>query len=70
MSLRKKNTVQSNVPIIVYSHLRWEGVWQRPQQFLSRLSQQHRVLFVEGPFLVEGPCEPTFNYVRPTLIPT
>jgi glycosyltransferase involved in cell wall biosynthesis len=33
--------------IVVHSHLCWDWVWQRPQQFLSRLSQRHRVLFVE-----------------------
>lgn len=36
-------------PIIVHSHLAWDWVWQRPQQFLSRLSRRHRILFVEGP---------------------
>lgn len=41
-------------PIIVHCHLRWDGVWQRPQQFLSRLAQRHRVLFVEGPLLRDG----------------
>jgi glycosyltransferase involved in cell wall biosynthesis len=35
--------------IIVHSHLRWDWVWQRPQQFLSRLSKNHRILFVEAP---------------------
>lgn len=35
--------------IIVHSHLGWDWVWQRPQQFHSRLSKRHRVLFVEGP---------------------
>ena len=34
-------------PIIVHSHLSWDWVWQRPQQFLSRLAKTHRVLFVE-----------------------
>src|SRR3954453_17884100 len=33
--------------IIVHSHLCWDWVWQRPQQFLSRLSQKHKILFVE-----------------------
>jgi glycosyltransferase involved in cell wall biosynthesis len=33
--------------IIVHCHLCWDWVWQRPQQFLSRLSQRHRILFVE-----------------------
>ena len=36
-------------PIIVHSHLRWDWVWQRPQQFLSRLSHNHRILFIEAP---------------------
>jgi glycosyltransferase involved in cell wall biosynthesis len=40
---------QSNFPIIVLSHLGWDWVWQRPQQFHSRLSQTHPVLFVEAP---------------------
>jgi glycosyltransferase involved in cell wall biosynthesis len=35
--------------IIVHSHLKWDWVWQRPQQFLSRLSKKHRVLFIEAP---------------------
>jgi glycosyltransferase involved in cell wall biosynthesis len=34
-------------PIIVHCHLCWDWVWQRPQQFLSRLSQKRKVLFVE-----------------------
>ena len=38
-----------NYPIVVHSHLGWDWVWQRPQQFISRLSHRHRILFVEGP---------------------
>src|SRR5205823_1711418 len=38
-----------NYPIVVHSHLQWDWVWQRPQQFLSRLSRRHPVLFVESP---------------------
>jgi glycosyltransferase involved in cell wall biosynthesis len=48
-------------PIIVHSHLPWDGVWQRPQQFLSRLSKRHRILFVEGPTLLKGIESPTFK---------
>ncbi len=33
--------------IIAICHLSWDWVWQRPQQFLSRLAQRHPVLFVE-----------------------
>jgi glycosyltransferase involved in cell wall biosynthesis len=41
---------EDDYPIIVHSHLRWDWVWQRPQQFLSRLSKKHRILFVEAPY--------------------
>jgi beta-glucosidase/6-phospho-beta-glucosidase/beta-galactosidase/glycosyltransferase involved in cell wall biosynthesis len=45
---------RSDFPIVVHCHLRWSGVWQRPQQFLSRLSKNHPVLFLEGPTVVAG----------------
>lgn len=35
--------------IVVFSHLRWGFVWQRPQQFLSRFARKHEILFVEEP---------------------
>ncbi len=36
-------------PIVVFSHLRWDFVYQRPQQLLSRLARKRRTLFVEEP---------------------
>jgi glycosyltransferase involved in cell wall biosynthesis len=42
-----------DAPIIVHSHLRWDFVWQRPQQLLSRLSRNNRVLFVEEPVYLD-----------------
>ena len=45
-------------PIIVHSHLGWDWVWQRPQQFLSRFSRHHRILFVEGPCPTDSVEEP------------
>ena len=45
--------------IIAFSHLRWDFVWQRPQQFLSRFAAQHPVLFVEEPeFSLEPGAHP------------
>ena len=35
--------------IIVFSHLRWDFVYQRPQQLLSRLAAGHPIVFVEEP---------------------
>ena len=48
-----------SVPIIVHSHLRWDFVWQRPQQLLSRFAAQHPVLFVEEP--IESASEPALE---------
>lgn len=46
--------------LIVFSHLRWRFVVQRPQHLLSRLSRRYRVLFVEEP--VHDPvAEPTLQ---------
>lgn len=46
--LRPRNgSFDPNYPIIVHCHLCWDWVWQRPQQFLSRLSAHHKILFVE-----------------------
>lgn len=66
MSNPQQNSARLDYPIIVHCHLRWEGVWQRPQQFLSRLSRRHRILFVEGPLLEEGLPEPRFE-LQPVL---
>ena len=64
-------------PIIAHCHLRWDFVWQRPQQIFSRLAAHHRILLVEEPLLenVEQHLrisEPHPNVVRviPILPPT
>src|SRR5687767_8407219 len=40
--------------LIVFSHLRWNFVHQRPQHLLSRLAKHYDVLFVEEPQRCEG----------------
>lgn len=40
--------------IVVFCHLRWDFVYQRPQQLLSRLAQHYRILFVEEPVFDRG----------------
>lgn len=49
--------------IIVFSHLRWDFVFQRPQHILSRLAAAHRVLFIEEPIHRDGP--PSWRRARP-----
>src|SRR5215210_6814259 len=38
-----------NTPIVVFSHLRWDFVYQRPQHLLSRLAAKRRIIFIEEP---------------------
>jgi glycosyltransferase involved in cell wall biosynthesis len=51
--LATKPAVNLDAPIIVHSHLRWDFVWQRPQQLLSRFAQRSHVLFVEEPIYLD-----------------
>ncbi|PTY07242.1 glycosyltransferase family 1 protein [Opitutaceae bacterium EW11] len=54
-------------PIICFCHLGWDWVWQRPQQFLSRLAKHHPVLFVET---YCSPTAKTFTRLRfPPTVP-
>jgi glycosyltransferase involved in cell wall biosynthesis len=62
-------TVADGLSFIVHSHLRWDFVWQRPQQIFSRLARQHSILFVEEALdAVDTPMlelsEPHANVVR------
>ena len=49
-SLSPERTTVMNT-IVVFSHLRWDFVYQRPQQLMSRLALKHPVLFIEEPLL-------------------
>lgn len=40
--------------IVVFSHLRWNFVFQRPQHLLSRLANARRIFFVEEPLRGDG----------------
>ncbi|HUQ81314.1 MAG TPA: glycosyltransferase, partial [Gemmatimonadaceae bacterium] len=46
-------TSSGYAPLIVHSHLRWDFVWQRPQQILSRLARRRAVLYVEEPIFLD-----------------
>jgi glycosyltransferase involved in cell wall biosynthesis len=42
------------IPLVVFSHLRWDFVYQRPQHVMSRLAAYRPVLFVEEPIVSAG----------------
>src|SRR5829696_7883534 len=50
--------------VVCLSHLRWDFVWQRPQQLLSRCARDTRVFFVEEPVAAE-PGSPSRLRVEP-----
>jgi glycosyltransferase involved in cell wall biosynthesis len=44
-----------NMPtLIVFCHLRWDFVFQRPQHLMTRLAEHYQILFVEEPVHHEG----------------
>src|SRR5688572_32186728 len=45
-------------PLLVFCHLRWDFVWQRPQQLMSRFARDRRVFFIEEPIHPEGAGDP------------
>lgn len=42
--------------LVVFSHLRWSFVLQRPQHLLGRLAGQWRVTYIEEPLHTDGPA--------------
>lgn len=44
---KRGRAAEPGFPIVAFCHLSWDWVWQRPQQFLSRLARRRPLLFVE-----------------------
>src|SRR5262245_14351069 len=54
LTTARSRQMQPQRPLIVLSHLRWDFVFQRPQQLMTRLaSLGRRVLFIEEPMHTE-----------------
>jgi UDP-galactopyranose mutase len=49
--------------IIVFCHLRWDFVFQRPQQLLTRLAEHYQIIMVEEPIRHDGE-----NYLKKTVV--
>jgi UDP-galactopyranose mutase len=50
--------------LVVFSHLRWNFVWQRPQHLLTRMAAAKRVFFIEEPLAGEA-AEPSWDIAEP-----
>jgi UDP-galactopyranose mutase len=51
-------------PLVVFSHLRWDFVFQRPQHLLTRLARTRPVLFVEEP-VFDPAGDPRWEFREP-----
>jgi UDP-galactopyranose mutase len=62
--------VERDLPIIVYSHLRWSAVFQREQQQLTHLATQRPVYFFEETLAAEPlvPDSIELQYPKPNLV--
>jgi UDP-galactopyranose mutase len=48
-SARVSDLPASDLPLVCFSHLRWNFVFQRPQHLMSRFAAERRVIFWEEP---------------------
>ena len=53
--------------LIVFCHLRWDFVFQRPQHLMTRLAEHYRILFVEEPVYDEGEAHLQKRAVAPNI---
>src|SRR5690349_16913544 len=57
-----------NMPtLIVFCHLRWDFVFQRPQHLMTRLAKHYNILFVEEPVHSEGQAHLQKTAVAPNI---
>jgi UDP-galactopyranose mutase len=54
----------SRADLVVFSHLPWNFVYQRPQHLLSRLADNYRIFFIQEPFFEAG-AEPGWDISQP-----
>jgi protoporphyrinogen oxidase/glycosyltransferase involved in cell wall biosynthesis len=53
--------------LIVFCHLRWDFVFQRPQHLMTRLAQHYQILFVEEPVHHDGQAHLEKTAVAPNV---
>ena len=53
--------------LIVFCHLRWDFVFQRPQHLMTRLAEHYNILFIEEPVQTEGPAHLKKTAVAPNI---
>ena len=57
----KSSSVEPTYNLVVFSHLRWGFVYQRPQHLISRMAKEYKVLFIEEPIPFKENEENDYN---------
>lgn len=58
-----KNVPPQNYDMVIFCHLRWQFVYQRPQHLISRMAQNNKVLMIEEPIAFDVDQENTANLI-------
>ncbi len=64
-SLNSDGLYSTPVALICFSHLRWDFVFQRPQQLLTRFARLMQVIFIEEPVFTEEDTDRTVTKIHP-----
>ncbi|RXJ44372.1 glycosyltransferase [Gelidibacter gilvus] len=56
-----------NYDMIIFCHLRWDFVYQRPQHIISRMSEDYKILVVEEPIHNDGNSAYDLHEINPNL---
>ncbi|MXP56776.1 glycosyltransferase [Pantoea sp. Mhis] len=54
LTKKTKDSIMKDLVLVVFSHLRWNFVFQRPQHIMLRLAQYYRIFFIEEPLFQTG----------------
>ncbi|MEO6508643.1 MAG: glycosyltransferase [Patescibacteria group bacterium] len=61
--MNKTQILSKNYDMVVFSHLRWEFVIQRPQHIINRMAKNRKILFVEEPIPFDNKNRGTANVI-------
>ncbi|HEU4497126.1 MAG TPA: glycosyltransferase, partial [Flavobacterium sp.] len=62
--LKKTEDASQYYDMIVFCHLRWQFVYQRPQHIISRMAKDYKILFIEEPVHFNENEENTGNLIK------
>jgi glycosyltransferase involved in cell wall biosynthesis len=58
---RSRRNLNPTADLLVFSHLRWNFIFQRPQHLLTRFAKERRVFYVEEPEFVQKNPSPSLK---------